>query len=163
MATIATLEMQGKLIPIEVPLDRGEKAWRVLYGTPDFIAWLDNKLVTLKTTIIGCEIEPIEQVDAVFHEYVSGLYMPPDSRFKKLSCTPDQFVWEFKTLDVRIFGWVPRKDHFICTFGDAKDTIELMRSYGTYIAKTVYVRTQMGLQPTHIASAEYHDVLSNAH
>jgi len=145
------LEQLNRLVRIDVELDGRAQPWRCLYGTPEFIDWLDNVLPGIDTTVIGGEIGPHEQVDAVFHE-----------RFKKLSCTPDHFVWELKTLDVRIFGWVPVKDHFICAYGDHKDQIELMRNYGTYIAKTVFARNQCDLQPNHIAHGEYEHVLSDA-
>ena len=162
MATIATLEGTGRLVRIEIELDGRAQPWRCLYGTPDFIEWLDRVLPNMKTTVVGGEIEPLEQVDAIFHEYVSGEHMDADRRFKKLTCTPDHFVWELKTLDVRIFGWVPVRDHFICTYGDHKDQIELLRKYGRYIAQTVYVRNQCDLQPNHIAHEEYEYVLSDA-
>jgi hypothetical protein len=164
MATIEELETNGTLVKIEVPLDLGYQPWRRIYGLPTFIQWLENDLPLLQTTIIGGDSEPLEQVDAVLNEYVRGDHLSTDHRFKKLSWTPDLSVWEFKTPDIRIFGWVPAIDVFICCFGDHKDQIELMRSYGTYQARTSYVRSQMDLnEPKAIVSKEYLDVLSDAH
>lgn len=163
MATLDSLETSGNLVRIQVPLELHLQPWRSIYGTPDFIVWLDQQLPNIASTILGYEIEPIEQVDAVFHEYISGARMNFDRRFKKLSWTPDIFVWELKTPDIRIFGWVPKRDHLICTFGDSKDEIELRNKYGRYIAQTSYVRQQLDLDsPKCIESKEYDDVLSDA-
>lgn len=86
-----------------------------------------------------------------------------DRRFKKLARTPDEFVWEFKTPDIRVFGWIPMRDVFICAFGDMKDEIETRNLYGRYIAQTIYVRNNLELdEPRYVASGEYHDVLSDA-
>ncbi|MER9855240.1 MULTISPECIES: hypothetical protein [unclassified Mesorhizobium] len=163
MATVATLEADGVLVRIEVEMNAGTMPWRRLYGTPDFVKWLQNVLPMLTTAIVGHEIEPSEQVDARFNEFISGENMLDDRRFKKLSWTPDHFVWEFKTLDIRIFGWMVEKDCLICTFGDTKDEIERLRKYGKYIAQTVYARNNLGLdEPNFVNSKEYCDVLSDA-
>ncbi|WP_421591135.1 hypothetical protein [Shinella sp. M27] len=163
MATLLELAENDQLVKIEVELDGAEQAWRTLYGTPEFVAWLNDTLPALETTIPGGDIEPDEQVDACFHEYVIGSDMDPDLRFKKLHRTPDLHIWEFKTLDVRIFGWVPEKDVFICCYGDTKDEIELKNAYGAYMARTHFIRTQLDLdEPKSIESYNYDDVLSDA-
>ncbi|TVR07387.1 MAG: hypothetical protein EA385_13020 [Salinarimonadaceae bacterium] len=157
------MEQRETLVAISVPLDGAEQRWRRLYGTPEFIEWLDSALPLLRTTVIGGETEPYDQVDAIFHEYIIGERMQFDRRFKKLARKPDKFVWEFKTLDIRIFGWIPMRDVFICTFGDMKDEIETRRLYGRYIAQTIYVRNTLDLdEPKYVPCAEYDDVLSDA-
>ncbi|CAN7179186.1 hypothetical protein LJR251_000304 [Rhizobium rhizogenes] len=163
MATLTELDDKGALIWIDIDLESGEQPWRRIYGTPDFIKWLNDTLPNLTTTIVGGDSEPIEQVDAVFHEYIRGDHLSTDERFKRLSWTPDHSVWEFKTPDIRIFGWVPSIDVFICTYGDMKDEIEKLNKYGRYIAQTRYVRDHVGLnQPNVVESREYSDVLSDA-
>lgn len=163
MATVIELCEDGALVRIDVPLDANEQPWRRIYGTPEFIGWLEEQLPLFQTTVIGGDIEPLEQVDAAFHEYVVGDRMVRDVRFKFLSWTPDYSIWEFKTADIRVFGWVPEKDVFICTFGDMKDDIELYKRYGRYIVQTKYVRDNLDLNdPKFIESKEYSDVLSDA-
>lgn len=163
MTTLEDLEADGHLIRIEVPLDGAEQVWRRLFGTPDFVKWLDEVLPELATTVVGGEISPWEQLDARFHEYVIGDPIQDDRRFKGLSWTPEYHIWEFKTLDLRVFGWVPSRDCFICTFGDTADRIKLLDAYGRYIAQSVYVRDNLPLEPPKfVASKGYHDVLSDA-
>ena len=162
MATLEKLVDDGLIEKLEVELEPKELPWRCLYGTPEFVEWLREILPNFDTALIEGEISPIEQVDDIFHEYIIGAEFNSDRRFKKLNYTPDYFVWEFKTLDIRIFGWVPRKDSFVCTFGDSKNNIELMRSYGRYIAQTAYIRNHLDLEePKCLESKEYADVISN--
>lgn len=163
MATLLELVASGDLVKIEVELEGTDQPWRVLYGTPEFINWLEKALPELETTVVGGDIEPDEQVYACFYDYIVGEDLDPDVRFKKLRRTPDLHVWELKTIDVRIFGWIPQKDVFICCFGDLADTIKLRDSYSTYMARTEYVRAQINLdEPKSIESRNYDDVLSNA-
>lgn len=160
MATLIELCESGQLEKID-PLEEYEQPWRSLYATSDFIEWLDGDLPEIEHEELHADLSPLEQVFAVFHEYVSGQAFSSDRRFKKLSFSPEQFVWEIKTDSVRIFGWVPQKDAFICCFGASADKVKLLNLYGRYIAKTSYVRSQLELdEPKCCQSGDYEDVLS---
>jgi hypothetical protein len=167
MATIDQLCDSEALVRIELELLPRELPCRRLFGTKDFITWLENKLPNLERIMphdvrIHGSLTPLEQVYAMFAEYVSGEMFPQDRRFKKLNRTPDFHVWEMRTDDVRIFGWVPKKDVFICCFGDGKDKIALLDSYGVYMAKTYKVREELDLdEPKVIVSRKYEDVISD--
>ena len=161
MATLIELCESGVLETID-PLETDELPWRTLYATRDFIEWVDAVLPSLPHNDLYASLSPEEQVYAVFVEYVSGASFSSDRRFKKLSCTPDHCVWEFKTDEVRIFGWVPSKNSFVCCFGDSKDQIERYNRYGLYIARTAYVRNTMNLsEPKYVSGGSYEDVISN--
>ena len=163
MATLSTIVDNGDLIRIEIELDGDDQLWRLLYATPDFIEWLDQVLPRLKTNILGLDFSPMEQVDSIFESFACGRSLNSDRRFKKLRRTPDGFVWELKTPDIRIFGWFLAKDQFVCTFGVEKDHLELTNGYGRYIAQTMFIREQVDLDPPkHIEGSEYNDVLSDA-
>lgn len=162
MATLVELCESGVLDIID-PLEADELPWRTLYGTQDLIQWLENVLPNLDHNELYDVLSPQEQVLAVFAEYVGGEQFIDDRRFKKLNWNPEYFVWELKTEEVRIFGWVPEKDVFICCFGDSKDTILVEDSYGRYIAQTVYVRNNLDLDdPKFVESGDLTDVVSNA-
>lgn len=162
MATLVELSEAGVLEVID-PLEAGELPWRMLYATKEFLEWLDGVLPGIGHNALYGNLTPLEQVFAVFYEYVAGVNFSSDRRFKKLSSTPDHHVWQFKTDEVRVFGWVPHKDAFICCFGDSKDNIEINRSYGRYIAQTAHVRNNMDLnEPKCVKSRSYLDVISDA-
>lgn len=162
MATLVELCESGLLDTID-PLEADELPWRTLYGTQELVQWLGNDLPGIDHNELYDDLSPQEQVLAVFAEYVGGGEFVDDRRFKKLNWNPEYYVWEFKTEEIRIFGWVPEKDVFICCFGDSKDRILVEDSYGRYIAKTVYVRNNLNLdEPRFVASGELKDVISNA-
>lgn len=150
---------------IDVDLEAHELPWRTLYGTPEFVSWLDDALATMDSKVSEvADMTPSEQIAVMLVEYVAGEPFSDDRRFKSLSCTPQRFIWEMKSDDVRIFGWVPNMNSFVCCFGDLKDTIILNNSYGAYIARTVYVREHIGLdEPRFIPSREHVDVVSPRH
>lgn len=161
MATLLDLRESRVLDTID-PLEPGELPWRTLYGTMDFLRWLDEGLPNLGHNNLYSDLSPQEQLFAAFAEFVSGDSFSTDRRFKKLNCTPDQHVWEIKTDEVRVFGWIPMKDCFICCFGDSKDKIVARNSAGRYIAQTAFVRNQMNLdEPKYLTSRSYASVISN--
>jgi len=161
MATLVELRNAGSLVDID-PLESHELPWRTLYATPDFINWLDVTLPLLPHKPEYSAMTPQEQVFASFADFASGAAFSDDRRFKKLSASPDNFVWEIKSEEVRVFGWVPEKNVFVCCFGDSKDNIVVNNSYGLHIARTVFMRTNLDLnEPKYVESKEYRDVLSN--
>lgn len=70
-------------------------------------------------------------------------------------------MWELKTDDTRIFGWVPRRDGFICCFGDHANEVKLKDKYGAYMARTKLVRDLLDLDDPKFVSGDYEDVISN--
>ena len=162
MATVLELCESLRLREISPELEPQELVHRCLYGTPDFVTWLENELPGYASDPVNIDMSPLEQVAVVFHAYVVGLPFSTDRRFKKLSWTPQHHIWEIKTDDIRIFGWIPRRDAFICCFGDLKSEIEIFRKYGLYIARTKYVRENMNLdEPKCVEGKDYNDVISN--
>ncbi len=143
-------------------LEAHELPNRRLYASPDFVRWLDAELPELEGDTVDADLSPIEQVFALFHKYVVGESFGSDRRFKKLSGTPNHHVWELKTDDVRVFGWVPKKDVYICCYGDLKLSIETLKKYGRYIAQTKFFRDHLDLdEPKAIEGERYQDVISN--
>lgn len=162
MATLIELCKSGDLDTIDPGLEADELPWRCLYGTILFLDWLDQELPNLGHNELYSRLSPHEQVVAMLIDYVSGRYFSNDRRFKQLNWTPNYDIWELKTDEVRIFGWVPQKDAFVCCFGDSKDTIQMKGSYGGYITQTKYTRDKMNLdEPKYVTGRNYTDVISN--
>lgn len=145
-----------------MPLEPAEMPWRRLYATPEFVEWLDTVVPELEQNTLYDDLRPIEQISALFAEYVAGDSFSNDRRFKKLNWTPDLCVWELKTTDVRIFGWVPERDSFVCCYGDSSDKIKTLDLYGRYMALTRRKMEDVGLDPPIcVESSEYSDVISD--
>lgn len=161
MPTIPKLVEHGDLVQINVDLGKAQPM-RCLYGTPKFICWLSNDLPKLSHNQAYGEKDPLEQVDDLFHQFIIGANFSDNRRFKSLNSTPQYWVWEFKTQEVRIFGWIPQKDFFICAYGQAADYLKTHTgTYNTLIVQTQYTRNQLDLdEPKFVKSREYKDVIS---
>ncbi len=162
MATLRMLEDSGVIVRIDPGLEPNELINRCLYGTTDFMQWLENELPNIEYNPMYADLTPMEQVAAMFSEYVTGMNFSTDRRFKKLNRTPSFNVWELKTEDVRIFGWVPQKDHFICACADSAPKIKQHDLYEGYMGQTKRVMDGMDLdEPKYLEGMEYSDVISN--
>ncbi|WP_306046100.1 hypothetical protein [Nioella sp. MMSF_3534] len=161
MATLVELCESGELVQLEVPLAAHELPMRRLFAIPSFVRWLEESLGDIEHDDLYSDQTPLEQVDSLFFEYISGAVFSTDRRFKKLSSTPDHGIWELKSDDVRIFGWIPEKDAYVCCFGDSADRVKLLNTYGRYIAQSAFVRDNINLdEPKCVMSSEYDDVIS---
>ena len=161
MATIQEMIENGELTKINPGLGDEELEWRCIYGTDDFIEWLENDLPNLVHNTTYADLSPFEQVATIFSEYIVGENFSDDRRFKKLRKTPSPHIWELKTDDVRIFGWVPHKDQFICVYDDEATKIKALNTYGWYMQKTKNVMDSSNLDdPKCITGEKYNDVIS---
>ncbi|MEI9915764.1 MAG: hypothetical protein WDN29_08090 [Methylovirgula sp.] len=94
-----------------------EQPERLLYGFPGFIEWLDDRLRADEPSPLGADLSPVQQLDNLFYQFVSGRPLVFTRQFRYIKAEKEA-VWEFKTPDLRVFGWFPKKDCFICVFGN---------------------------------------------
>ena len=121
MATITTLSGDGgPLIKVTVPLRRFEMEERQLYVFDCCVSWMKTKVPTMVTGNLKAQQTPSEQLDAILYKWISGKRFVYDRMFKDLSPAEDE-VWELKTADLRIFGWMYRPKIFIGVLGDFAD------------------------------------------
>jgi hypothetical protein len=81
-------------------------------------------------------LSPFEQVGQIFYDFARGRPMAYTVDYKKLEPHVDH-VWEFKTPDMRIFGWFARKGHFIASCGGFKENLTSRKFYLPYIEATL--------------------------
>jgi hypothetical protein len=133
MATLDILTNRSTpaLHRIEVPLEAGEMPRRLLYGIPDFISWLTNELPCLQPGRLKASETPQEQIDYRFYQWIAGHEIKYDRMFKDLMPSQDE-VWELKTVDIRVFGWIYRPCVFISVLGDYADLYKGSRATNNY-------------------------------
>lgn len=112
MATLTTLVGRDDLVAVGGGLEDDEQPSRLLYAFPHVVDWLANALPVLRPLDPGTELVPLEQVDVLFHDFVSGEDFAYYERSHSLR-PAELGVWELKTLDVRVFGWFPKKGVFV--------------------------------------------------
>ena len=154
------LSANGTLVKISVPLGANENVERVLYAYPRFVDWISNELPMIESSIVGLEETPEEQLDALFHDFISGESLAYGNRFKQLQ-PAQSAIWELKTADLRVFGWFPRKYIFIATAGDEKKRLaDIGGLYNGYRDEAKRLRDQLDLdEPKFVPGGNVNDVI----
>jgi hypothetical protein len=107
--------------------------------------WLEQVLPKVRTISLGFDLTPIQQVDALFHDFVSGADLSYYERSHQM-LPVDQGVWELKTLDVRIFGWFPLRAAFIIANIDTMERVKTHRLYSGYRDDCIRRRDTLDLE-----------------
>lgn len=113
MATIITLSgPDGPLSRITVPLPSGVQPERCFYGCGEFIETFTKELPKWTTGRLKSAQTPPEQMDDILEKWTGGKNIRYGKMFQDLIPGSDE-VWELKTADLRIFGWIYRPKVFI--------------------------------------------------
>jgi hypothetical protein len=120
MATFDTLLDQKKLIRVTRPLPRGQFHDRKFYAFPDCLEWMR---VDVPKMVAGREqsaFTPYEQLMERLRQWMAGDPMRYGPWFHDMDPQEDA-VWELKTTDLRIFGWMYQPCSFIAVRGGYAD------------------------------------------
>ena len=147
MSTIEELVGAGAISKIEVEMTNREQPLRLLYGTPDFIAWLRELIGGEQPPSMLGEATAAEQVDQLFHAFVSGAPLIHMRQFRYIRAEKNA-VWELKTPDTRIFGWFMKRDCFVCVFGNWTDQVKAHDLYRGYRIAIRRLRRELGVDNT---------------
>lgn len=157
MATLEHLADSDKVIRHEPDLEDDEFAERYAYFAPAF----DVSLSALRA--IGClhgrKLTPYEQTERILYDYVIGVRLAYGSDYHPLD--PLGFhTWELKTPDVRLFGWFPRRRHFIIVCWRLKDDLKPAAKYASPIQEVVDFRNLLDLdEPKAVTGVRADEVL----
>jgi len=160
MPTITDLVDSGAIVRIDVELAPRDQPLRLLYGTPQFIEWLQGLLRGDEPSQRLGQTSPAEQVDDLFHSFLSGEPLIFTRQFRVVRAE-ENAVWELKTPDIRIFGWFMAKDCFVAVFGNWADTVKDHDLYRGYRIAIRRLRRELGIDATLcVRGVEPDDVLS---
>jgi len=118
---------------VEVPLGRGNQHHRLIYGFPRFISWVEGDLPLLQPGRLKSHESPKQQLDNFLYRWIAGKDILYDRMFKDLTPMKDE-VWECKTVDIRVFGWMYRPKIFIAVFGDYADLYKGITKTRSYVS-----------------------------
>lgn len=141
----------------EADLDDGELPLRLVYFAPGARTRIVGKLQPLPR-VRGRNTTPLEQFEQIIYEFAAGKPLAYSVDRRKLDPL-EQDVWELKTPDVRIFGWVARKAHFIIVDGEPKDKVSRYKLYAPYVRAVVTFRGQLDLDPPKAVGGMDYDAL----
>jgi hypothetical protein len=104
---------------------------------------------------------PKEQVDNALFRWCAGRRIVYTTHFKDLQPHRDE-VWEMKTPDIRIFGWLYRPLRFVAAFGDYADLYKgtgRTRSYSDARERVKRMRAELDLDEPKFASGKFDDLV----
>ncbi len=161
MATVLGLvtAQPAGLIKLDPMLEAQEQEWRTIYILPR----LAPSVADLPTWQSHWKVEqsPGQQMDSLLEVFCSGETLAFGPQIKPLVHLSDG-VWELKTPDLRLFGWFPHKDCFICGALDTAFNVKSYNLYRGYAGEVARYRTQLDLNdPKFIPGDDPNDVVTN--
>ena len=142
--TFDSLQAEGVIVKVEVILSGSELPKRLLFGTQNFIEWLEARLSQHEPSPVGADLSPVEQLDYLFYSFVSGKPLVHSRQFRAIRAERNA-VWELKTVDFRIFGWFVKRDCFVAVFGDWADHVKDHDLYRGYRLEIRRLRRELGI------------------
>src|SRR5262249_38215357 len=105
-------------------------------------------------------LTPFEQVDQKLRDFVLGLPMAYEVDRKQIEGHP-YFIWELKTVDIRVFGWFASKGVFVAVAGAMRRNLKpANKKYSRQIDRTVAFRSALDLdEPKFIKGVTADEVL----
>lgn len=158
MATLLELCDCGLLTRLGGGLAGDEQPCRLLAAFPHAVKWLDDTLPRLEPLLDEGRQSPLEQVDDLLHDFVSGADMSFYKRSHSMD-PHDKGIWELKTPDVRVFGWFVKRGVFVMANVDSAINVKDHHLYTGYRENCVYRRDQLDLDAPKFLVGEYADVL----
>lgn len=120
MATFDRILQDKRLIRVVIRLRHGEFNDRRFYAYPRCLEWMNSVVPTLVTGRLQSDLTPAEQLMTRLRQWITGKPMAYGRMFQDLMPPKDE-VWELKTADLRIFGWMYRPREFIAVLGGYAD------------------------------------------
>jgi hypothetical protein len=120
MATLDKLLTDRALIRVTLKLGRGQFNERKIYAYPGCLEWMKVAVPRMVTGRLQSAQTPAEQLITRLLQWITGAPMAYDRMFKDMEPSSDE-VWEIKTADLRIFGWMYKPREFIAVQGGYAD------------------------------------------
>ncbi len=164
MATLLELERNGELIRLRPNLKPREQELRTFMVTPEVRDWLNDILPKVPAGSAK-ELTPMEKLIDFLNRYGAGHRLLYPVAFRPIQHFKHG-VWELKTPELRLFGWFPKNDVFICASIATLDDIKIngkpnKEAVNNQRKKVSFVRSKLPLdEPKYIPGREPEDVLS---
>lgn len=143
MATLEGLAGKGELIEYDADMEPGEFPMRRVYVTTSFCHWME-KVLPSETVSSQSPLSPFEQIEQRLYDFCLGRPLFYD-RDRKVLTPSGHHVWEIKTPDVRLFGWVPARRRFVVVAGAMKRDLIPNSKYKPYVDGVVAFRNALDL------------------
>jgi hypothetical protein len=158
MATFEKIIEDKLLIPVVIRLGRGQFYERKLYVFPDWLRWMREAVPKLTTGRAQSAATPAEQLVERIRQWLSGEPMKNGPMFKEMNYPKDNDVWELKTDDLRLFGWMYQPKQFIvasCGYTDDYKDPTKTKNYADDVRAVMSARDALPLDGAKFVKGEY--------
>jgi hypothetical protein len=119
MSTFDSLVAAKSLIQVVLSLPRGQFHERKIYAYPECVEWMKS-VRQMVTGRVASDFTPQEQLVERLRQWMSGDSIVYDRMFHDMEPRAEN-VWEMKTADLRIFGWMYKPKVFVAVRGGYAD------------------------------------------
>jgi len=161
MATFDRLIEQKTLIRVTVQLSRDQFHERKFYALPACLKWMRDEVPKMNAGRLASAFTPGEQLNERLRQWMSGDPMRYGRMFHDLQPASDA-VWELKTADLRIFGWMYRDREFIGTHGAYADDFKeptKRRNYSDERRAVVAARDSLPLDGVKFVTGDFDELV----
>lgn len=161
MATFDKLLEDGVIVRVKLRLWRGQFNDRELYAYPECLRWMRAEVPKMVTGRVQSEFAPKEQLFNRLLQRITGKPMTRGRMFQDMLPRSAE-VWELKTPDLRIFGWMYRPRKFIAVCGGYTDDYKeptKTKNYGDDRDAVIRARHELPLDGEKFVTGEYNDLV----
>jgi hypothetical protein len=161
MATFDKLLSEGRIVRVKLRLTRGQFDERELYAYPECLKWMKAEVPQMVTGRVQSAFSPKEQLITRLLQWITGKPMARGRMFQDMSPRSDE-VWELKTADLRIFGWMyrPRKFIAVCSgYADHYKEPTKIKNYADDMRAVVQARDELPLDGDKFAAGDYDELV----
>jgi hypothetical protein len=161
MATFDKLLQGGRIVRVKLRLGRGQFDDRELYAYPDCLSWMKSEVPKMVTGRVQSDLAPKEQLITRLLQWITGRPMAHGRMFQDMKPRSAE-VWELKTADLRIFGWMYRPRKFIAVSGGYTDDYKeptKIKNYGDDRDAVIKARNDLPLDGEKFVTGGYDDLV----
>jgi hypothetical protein len=157
MASFDKILEEGRIIRVKLRLGRGQFDERKLYAYPECLEWMRVEVPKMVSGRLKADLTPALQLTTRLLQWITGKPMAYGRMFQDMLPQSDE-VWELKTPDLRIFGWMYRPREFVAVRGGYADDYKeptKTKYYGDDRKAVVDARNALPLDGPKFVTGEY--------
>jgi hypothetical protein len=162
MATFDKILEDKILLPVKVRLGKGQFYDRKMYAYPASLTWMRETVPTFVTGRKKSAQTPAEQLIMRLQQWLSGASINKGPMFQEMKYPEDNDVWELKTDDLRLFGWMYQPRIFIVAAhgytDDYKDPTKI-KYYADDVRAVMQARDALPLDGPKFVKGEFDDLV----
>lgn len=146
---------------MNMTLKTGQFHDRKIYLFPACATWIRTEVPQMVTDRMNAATSPVEQLRERMRQWIAGEAMREGRWFHDLA-PKENCIWELKTFDLRIFGWMYRPREFIAVRGGYADDYKeptKMKTYAEERQHVIAVRDALPLDGAKFATGDFDDLV----